>query len=188
MSIPHVDPRIVHTREVVRRAALAELAAVGWGELTIEGVAARSRVAKSTIYRHWRGKAELVADALEAHGAQPDPQVTGGTAREQVGVLLRHLAAAMQDPELSPTVPALVDAAERDPLIAELFHRHNDRRRQRLAEVLHAGVEAGELPPHLDPAVAATALAGAVVYRRLMTAEPVGDGVEDLVTAVLGPS
>lgn len=181
------DPRVARTREVVRQAVLAELAAVGWGDLTIERVAARCGVAKSTIYRHWRGKAALVADAIDERSMQPDPKVGGGTAREQVGVLLRHLAAAMRDPGLSPIVPALVDAAERDPAIAELFHRHNDQRRQRLADVLQSGIEAGELPTHLDPAVTAAALAGAVVYRRLMTAEPFGDDVEGLVTAVLGP-
>lgn len=186
MNTTHPDPRVLHTRDVVRRAALAELAAVGWGDLTIEGVAARAGVAKSTIYRHWRGKAALVADAIDDRSTQPDPPADG-TAREQVGVLLRHLADAMRDPELSPTVPALVDAAERDPSIAALFHRHNDRRRRRLADVLRAGVADGELPAHLDPATAAAALAGAVVYRRLMTAEPFGDDIEDLVTAVLGP-
>lgn len=183
---PAPDPRIVHTRAVVRHAALAELAAVGWGALTIEGVAERSGVAKSTIYRHWSGKAALVADAVGAGSTQPDPEVAGANARQRVASLLRHLAAAMADPELSSTVPALVDAAERDHAIAELFHAHNRRRRQRLTAVLRAGVEAGELPAHLDPTAAATALAGAVIYRRLMTAEPLDD-VDDLLTAVLGP-
>lgn len=184
---PPCDPRIRHTRAVVRHAALAELAAVGWGALTIEGVADRSGVARSTIYRHWSGKAALVADAVGAGRTQPEPRAAGGDAREQVASLLHHLAGAMADPELSSTVPALVDAAERDPVIAELFRGHNRRRRQRLVDVLRAGVTAGELPAHLDPVAAATALAGAVVYRRLMSAEPAGGDIDALVTTVLGP-
>lgn len=185
---PRPDPRILHTRAVVRRAALAELAAVGWGALTIEGVAERSGVAKSTIYRHWSGKAALVADAVGAGSTQPEPRATGEGARAQVASLLHHLAGAMADPELSSTVPALVDAAERDPAIAELFRGHNRHRRQRLVDVLRAGIEAGELPAHLDPVAAATALAGAVVYRRLMSAEPADGGLDVLLTTVLGPA
>jgi TetR/AcrR family transcriptional regulator of autoinduction and epiphytic fitness len=169
---------------VVRRAALAELAAVGWGALTIEGIADRSGVAKSTIYRHWSGKAALIADAVDAGSTQPEPRASGDGVRAQVASLLGHLAGAMADPELSSTVPALVDAAERDPAIAELFQGHNRHRRQRLVDVLRAGVATGELPAHLDPVAAATALAGAVVYRRLMSAEP----PDALLTAVLGPS
>ena len=64
------DPRIERTREVVKRVALSELAAVGYGAFTIEAVARRSGVAKSTIYRHWPGKLTLIADALDTLNVQ----------------------------------------------------------------------------------------------------------------------
>lgn len=183
------DPRIAHTRHVVRQAALAELGAVGYGKFTIEAVAARSRVAKSTIYRHWDGKVSLIADALETINTQPAAQLGEGTAREQIAVLLHHLVAAMDDPDLSATVSALVDAAERDPTIADFHHRYNDRRRQTLVDVIATGVTSGELDAALEPDLAALALAGPVIYRRFMTGQPFpADRIHDLIDQVIGPS
>ena len=184
-----IDPRIVRTRHVVRQAALVELASVGFGGFTMESVARRARVSKSTMYSHWDGKLSLIADALEHLNQQPEPAAGGDTAREQIAGLLHHLASAMRDPSLSATVPALVEAAERDDSIARFHHAYNDRRRQTLIDLICAGVERGELRGDLDAELAALALAGAIVYRRLMTATPLPDEqVDDLVEQVLGVS
>lgn len=59
-----VDPRIEGSRHHALTAAVERLREVGSSRLTIEAVAARSGVAKSTIYRHWAGTAELVTDAF----------------------------------------------------------------------------------------------------------------------------
>src|SRR4029453_14587855 len=58
------DPRVERSRRVILGAVLDELGEVGYGALTIEAVAARAGVGKSTIYRHWPGKLELVEDAF----------------------------------------------------------------------------------------------------------------------------
>lgn len=182
------DPRIAQTRRVVLRAALAELGAVGFGALTIEGVAERADVAKSTIYRHWDGKLSLVADALETLNEQPIPTPADGSAREQIATLLRHLAAAMADSELSATVPALIDAAERDPTIARFHHAYSDRRRQTLVDVIAAHIDSGELASTRDPELTALALIGPIFYRRLMTGRALPlERIDDLIDTVLGP-
>lgn len=184
---PRIDPRIAQTRQLVQRAVLAELAGAGYGGTTIEGVAARSGVAKSTIYRHWPNKLALIADALETLNVQPPVASAEGSTRTRVTRLLQHLAEAMSDPDLSPSVPALVEAAERDPTIARFHHQYADRRRQTLVDLLATGITAGELPPGLDPQLAALALAGAVVYTRLMTSTPFPvHRVEALVEQILG--
>src|SRR5262249_39485671 len=59
-----VDPRIERSRAVILEATLDELADVGYGAFTVEGVARRAGVSKATVYRHWDGKLELVADAV----------------------------------------------------------------------------------------------------------------------------
>jgi TetR/AcrR family transcriptional regulator of autoinduction and epiphytic fitness len=181
------DPRIAHTRRVVQRAALSELAAVGFGAFTIEGVAARSTVAKSTIYRHWDGKLALIADALETLNAQPVPTPGHGSAREQIASLLRHLAEALADPLLSPTISAMVEAAERDATIARVLHEYSDRRRQTLVDVIDTHVASGQLASSLDPGLAALALSGPLFYSRYMTGRAFPpDRVDDLIDTVLG--
>ncbi|MBW3605036.1 MAG: TetR/AcrR family transcriptional regulator [Actinobacteria bacterium] len=187
-SSDRIDPRITQTRRVVREAVLDELADAGFGGLTVESVAARAGVGKSTIYRHWRDRLDLVADALEQLNRQPGPQPDGGTARKQIEQLVHHFATAMGDPRLSATVPALIEAAERDASIAEFFHRYNAQRRQTLVDAIAAGIEAGELPGHLDSELTALALIGPILYRRLMTGEPLSTAqVTDLVATAIGP-
>ena len=90
-ATPDTDPRIERTRRVVLDAALALLVERGYGEVTIEAVAAESGVAKSTIYRHWPGRLELINDAfLELKPTLPVPP--DGDVRERLVVVLEHLA------------------------------------------------------------------------------------------------
>lgn len=181
------DPRVERSRRVIRHAALEELAEVGYGGFTIESVAARAGVGKSTVYRHWGTRIGLIMDALETLNRQPQPDAGDGSARKRVERLLRHLAEVLVDSLFSACVPALVDAAARDPAVAEAHHRYSARRRQALADAIADGVAAGEFPPRLDPDLASEALAGALFYRRLFAGEPFEpDRVPELVDAVLG--
>lgn len=184
-----VDPRITRSRQVVRQAALDELAAVGYGALRVEAVARRAGVGKSTIYRLWGDKLALVADALETLNRQPGPATVDGTPREQLTAVLRHLAEAMRDSTLGRCVPALVEAAEQDATVRTFFHEYARQRRQTVVRILAAGVASGDFRADLDPEQAALALAGAVFYRRLITPEPFGpDEVPALLASVLGPA
>jgi TetR/AcrR family transcriptional regulator, regulator of autoinduction and epiphytic fitness len=183
------DPRIEHSRRVICRAALQEFAEAGYSGFRMDSVAARAGVGRSTVYRHWPNKAALIADALETLNTQPDPvrDLGEGTARQRVEVILTHLAEVLGDSPLSDCVPALVHAAETEPAMRDFHHAYSARRRQRLTDAIAAGVEAGEFPPRLDPDAAATALAGAMFYRRLMTADaPDADFITRLVDTVLG--
>lgn len=184
-----VDPRIERSRRVIREAALDELAEVGYGRFTVESVAQRAGAGKSTVYRHWGTKLALITDALETLNVQPQPEAAGGSPRERVEHLLRHLAEVLRDSIFAACVPALVDAAARDPAVAEAHHRYSARRRRALTDAITDGIAAGDFRADLDADLASQALAGALFYRRLMTGQPFEPGrVPDLVDAVLGPT
>lgn len=184
-----VDPRVERSRRVICDAALTELAEAGYGGFTIESVAARAGVGKSTIYRHWGGKLELIRDALESFNQQPpvDAHEADGP-RARIERLLGHLAQVLAESTFSACVPALIDAAERDPAVRDFLHAYSARRRQALVDALRAGVQAGDFPPGLDPERASLALSGALFYRRLLTGRPYDpDQVTQLVDIVLPP-
>ena len=184
-----MDPRIRRTRDAVLPATLSVLADRGFAQFTMEGVAEAAGVAKSTVYRYWPTKLSLLRDALEALNRQPDVQVEGGSARMRVERLLEHLASALSDSVLSACIPALIEAAEHHPEVAEFLHQYSEGRRSTLTAVIRKGVDEGELPAHLDPELAALALSGAVFYRRIMTATPLSIGdIPHLVRQVLGPA
>lgn len=179
------DPRVERSRTTIRRAALAELADTGYAAMTIESVAARAGAGKSTIYRHWSGKAALVADALETLNRQPEP-VAASSPVERVVDLVRHFAEVAVDPLLSGCLVAQIDAAERDPTMRELHHGYSARRRGALADALADAADAGLLRGGTDPDLAAAALVGAVLYRRVMTGEPLEpDRAAELVALVV---
>ena len=183
-----IDPRIERSQRVVRQAALTELAEAGYGGFRIESVAQRAGVGKSTIYRHWGSKLALIEDALETLNQQPGPDVGGGTPRERVAQLLRHLAVVFIDSTFSACVPALVHAAEREVSVRDFLHRYSARRRQALVDAIADGVARGDFPPDLDADLASLALSGPIFYRRLMTGEPFDPaGVPALIDTVLGP-
>jgi TetR/AcrR family transcriptional regulator of autoinduction and epiphytic fitness len=183
------DPRVERSRRVVRQAALEELAEVGYGAFSIESVAARCGVARSTIYRHWPGKLALVADALETLNEQPPPLEAPDDepARGRVGRLVHHLADVFQDSIIAACIPALIEGAERDQEVREFHHGYSARRRQALVDAIARGVAEGDIAATTDPELAAIALSGAIIYRRVMTGEPFDPArTDDLVRTVLG--
>jgi TetR/AcrR family transcriptional regulator of autoinduction and epiphytic fitness len=190
-TLEEPDPRVERSRRVILEAVLDELGAVGYGALTIEGVAARAGVGKSTIYRHWSGKLDLVEDAFRTLKA-PVQAPEAGTLRERVIGLLEQVACLVEQSTYSTCMPALIEAAERDPQVRELHRRFSAERRAVLVELLRDAVEGGELPADTDPELLGDALVGPIVLRRLMLSEPLDPAlvpklVDQLLPAATGP-
>jgi len=155
---------------VILTAALDLMGEVGYGGLTIEAVAARAGVGKSTIYRHWTGKLELVEDAIRTLKA-PHTVPSQGTVRQRVTELLSQLACNMTDTTWSTCLPALIEAAERDPEVLVVHRRLARERRQLLVDLLTEGVESGEVPTGADLSILAECLVGPILVRRLLLHE-----------------
>ena len=118
-----MDPRVERSRALILTAAVAELAEVGYGGVTIEAVAARAGVGKSTIYRHWNDKLELIADAFETFHERMVPDLGERPPRECIAILLGHVAEVVVDSTFSRCIPALIEGAERDPRLRAFHHR-----------------------------------------------------------------
>jgi TetR/AcrR family transcriptional regulator, regulator of autoinduction and epiphytic fitness len=172
---------------LILRAAVDEMAAVGYGGVTIESIAARAGVGKSTIYRHWSDKLDLIADAFETFHEQLVPDLGDRPVRESLALLLGHLAEVVIDSTWSRCIPALIEGAERDPRVREFHHRYAAERRQALIELIERGIEEGVISADVDPELATAALLGAIFYRRLWTGSPLlPETTGELVDVVLG--
>jgi TetR/AcrR family transcriptional regulator, regulator of autoinduction and epiphytic fitness len=184
---PRTDPRIERSRSVILQAAVDELARVGYGGVTIESVAARAGVGKSTIYRHWPDKLELIADAFETFHEKMVPDLGGRSPRESIELLLGHVAEVVVDSTFSRCIPALIEGAERDRRVRAFHHRYSAERRSVLIELVTRGVAEGDFSPDLDPELATVALLGTIFYRRLMTGDPfLPNQAGELVDTVIG--
>ncbi|HEY3141026.1 MAG TPA: TetR/AcrR family transcriptional regulator [Acidimicrobiales bacterium] len=181
------DPRIERSREVVLAATLELLAEVGYGELTIEAVSARSGVAKSTIYRHWSGKLQLVTEAFTELRGFGDDVPPPGPVRDRVGALLHEMASKVKDPSWRlACVPALIDASSRSAEVAAVCAQLAERGAARLIGILDEAKAAGELPKSTDTSVLADALTGPILLRALFHRPEIPpEAVDALVTQLL---
>ncbi|WP_416968593.1 TetR/AcrR family transcriptional regulator [Streptomyces sp. 4F14] len=158
------------------REALVEL---GWSKLTLGDVASRAGVAKTTLYRRWAGKNELVVDAVAELFDELRLPDRGSLTADIEGVVLQF-AAILARPEARSGLMAVVAESTRDDALRERIRSSIVERQKRLVlEGRSRAQTRGELPPENDSAESARTVdlifdvvAGAVVHRTLVSAEP----------------
>jgi len=174
------------TRDVaLRDAALELLAEIGYDRLTIDSVAARAHSSKTTIYRRWSGKAELIVDALNClRGSPPVPDT--GTLRGDLEEIA-HLGT--DDRFDAQLMIGLITALARDAELRQVFReRFIDAKMAILKQVFERGVARGEVPEdrNLDLLVS---LLPALVIHHLLSVGEVADTrfTEQVVNDVILP-
>lgn len=184
---PHTsdDPRIVRSRAKILDSSLHELREHGYDNLTVEGIAARAGVGKSTIYRHFEDKADLVVSALERLKIhEPHPLGTSDLHTDLVG-LLTTLSDGLADP-WADLIPTLIDAGTRDPALDVRRRAMIETRREYALSILNAAVHREELPADTDVDLGVDILAGWLFYRRFARNRPIdADVVHRAVTALI---
>lgn len=132
-------------RTAILEAALAELADVGYRQLSMERVAERSHTSKASLYRRWPGKIELVMDAV--HHTLPDPASAPdtGSLRGDLLATLRAVAAELAGPA-GQAMRGLLSDALSDPEKAAHVRTFSRGRTTRMMRVIvDRAAERGEL-------------------------------------------
>lgn len=123
-------------RAACHTAVLAEAAHAGVAGLTVEGVARRASVAKTSIYRHWNSVEDLLLDALgEAHpieGVTPE----GDNLRGDLLTALNQLVAWLASPTAAITASILSERSRRPELVDALYRRVFDPRGGRFTQTV----------------------------------------------------
>jgi len=173
-SQAQVDPRIERTRRVVVDTARDLLTERGFGRVTVEGIAERCGVARSTIYRHWPSLNELLMVAVREH-IQADQVPDTGDLRRDLLLLFGELAGALDPRGDGCIVASLIAEAIRNPELAELHARFTTERRNRSLQVMERGRQRGELPENVDLDQLSRDLAAAFFFRALIFHEPIDE-------------
>ncbi|GAB3118900.1 TetR/AcrR family transcriptional regulator [Streptomyces calidiresistens] len=166
------DPRVSRSRARIIEVTLDLLATRGVAGTSVDSIAERSGVAKTTIYRHWSTKGEVILAAIDTcidTPAAPDL----GSLRADLRALIGGLCEALAHSRWAALLPSLLDAALRDPEFAEVHQRFAATRTEPVRRALERGIERGELPADTDPGELVDLLSGAVFYRRLLAGESV---------------
>jgi AcrR family transcriptional regulator len=185
---PRGRPRDERVDRSLLDAALALLAEGGPDALTIDAVATRAGAARTTVYRRWRGKPELMAAVFEHVAARLMPAPNLGHTRDDLVAIVEAAVRALADADVRGLIAAIVSTATANEALAQQFRRRLlDLRRDELRDVLQRGIARGELRPEVELDLAADLLIGPVYYRILVAGERPGPGyAEHVVDAFLG--
>ena len=183
------DPRVERSRQAILDATLQLLADDGdVASLTVEAVAARSGVAKTTIYRRWRDKWQLALDAVMIDTLPRfDEPVDVGDTRKELLTFVNSVVKMLAATPYGPAMQGLVSRIATDPDLARVYRDQVVRPRlAQLAPVIHRGIARGDLRPDTDVRLVHELLVGPIFYRLLLSGAPLGRNLGPrLVDAIL---
>ena len=176
--------------DAIKEAVLEELAVHGYGRMSIEGVARRAGVGKTTIYRRWDSKLHMVIDVVSAIAGQGMTPPDTGSLRGDLRAMLGVAAIALRHPLARQIVPDLMAEAARNPQLAETLETALAETQLSFSTaVLSTAVQRGELPAGTDVRMALDLAIGPLYWRLAVvrTKLPKGylDDLADRVVAAL---
>lgn len=168
-------PRDKRTTHSILKAALELGTELGFDGLTMEGIAARAGVGKTTIYRRWPDVWSILADAVLADVDQIAPFQQRATARESFRVSMRLVARSFRGHHGEILRP-LIGRAQIDKRLRQALGRHwLHARREISRQIVRRGIASGELRAGLNPDIVLDALYGPLYHRLLLPYD--GDAV-----------
>ncbi len=171
MSTKAPDERVLRSRKTVLAATAELLFERGFAGASVDEIVRRSGVAKTTIYRHWPTRADLLRDACSTIGT-PQKVPDTGNFEADVTALITDLAKLLRTARWTSVLPSIIDVAERDPDIARMYSKLQHGYSAPLETAILRAVGRGELPEDTDVAMLIAALTGPLFYRRWFSREP----------------
>jgi AcrR family transcriptional regulator len=172
-------------RADVIAATLAELAERGYTALSLESVARRAGVHKTTLYRRWGSREELVLEAMLARAGEHISVPDTGSLRGDLLTLARTAAANAASPEVAAMARAVAAESPHDGRLAAVNRRFWAERLAMDGVIVERAIERGEVAAGTEPSRVIEAVIGPIHLRLLLTGEPVDrsflEGIVDLV-------
>lgn len=160
---------------------------VGYDQLSVDDVAARAGVHKTTVYRRWRTKPDLIAAAVGAQADANVPIPDTGTLLGDMRALADAVVTNISSDGGAQRSRSIVAASNGSSDLAGNLHAFWAARMAKSAPVVERAIARGELAPDSDPNLIIETLVGPIWLRLLLTGEPIDDDLAqrlaELVTA-----
>ena len=171
------------TRAAVLQAAISELAESGYAGTTVERIAARAGVAKTTIYRRWGGLNGLLADLMAQHAAREIPVPDTGHLDSDLRALAREIVASLQHPAIRAAFGSIVAAAIQDQAAQEVLSRFIAARTATMTVMVRRASQRGDVPDGTDAAEVLQIVTAQIYYRLFIAGEQPSQAVADRAAA-----
>ena len=182
---PRPGGRSAEIRLRALRAVLDELIEGGYAGLSLDGVARRAGVHKTTLYRRWQTRERLLLEALLEFSSQAVPIPNTGSLREDLLRFLEAVVINITTPEAQAILRALVAEAGRGGPFSEAAREFWSATFRLARDVVQRGIDRGELPRDTDVDLFLETLIGPVITRALITGEPLDRSYADHVVNLL---
>ena len=174
-------PRSEQLHQAMLKAALDLVLEVGFRGVSIEGIAARTGVGKTTLYRRWPNKAAVVMEAfiglLGPASRFPENEVATERLKLQM-----HITAKAFRGRVGALVKALLAEAQFDPELAKSFRENWTLPRRRLVhEILEEAIKQGRVRADIDIEAAIDAFYAPIYYRLQMGTGVISEAYVDKV-------
>jgi AcrR family transcriptional regulator len=177
-----VDPRVERSRSSVVNAAAQLLLADGPDAITHARVAAAAGVSRTTVYKHFPERSDLLFVTAAAIGKSiPDPDDIIGDLRADLRTFLNHLASDLRDPVHTRVIAMMMERGLHDDAVALVRDTFMQEFRVVFTNITSAGVASGELSIDVDVELGLASLAGSLIYSRLLADRTIDDALVDRV-------
>ncbi|WP_432980706.1 TetR/AcrR family transcriptional regulator [Dactylosporangium sp. CA-233914] len=177
--------RTARTRAAVAEAVRQELVEVGFTGTTMERIAQRAGVAKTTLYRRWGSVAQLVIDLFTETAAAQIPLPDTGSLEGDLRELGRSSIALLRMPPLRAAFDVIVREAIHDPAARAALTAFSAARIANGSALVHRAIERGEAPPGTDAAEVVRLVGAPYFARAYITGEPLEPQIADRTAAML---
>ena len=176
----------------IYEAVLQQLSTVGFGAMTIEGVAAAARTGKAAIYRRWPSKEELVADTLDNVLPALDLPHDTGNVRSDLTEIFTVMLEMMASPAGGAMQALMGELGHDHDFITTLHERVLAPRKALMMEILLRGVARGDVRADAIKPVVVDAGPALLVHRLLTFGAPIDPAymeavLDDVVMPLIRP-
>jgi AcrR family transcriptional regulator len=175
------DERVERSKKLVLAAASDLLTEVGLSGVSVDEVARRSGVAKTTIYRHWPSRTALLLETCRQFSSKPQAPDTGSL-KGDLELLASAIVRVLHSP-MSTVLPSIVDAGERDKELAQLQSSELCEVQDTFRTVIERGKKRGELPARENAQELIAAILGPLFFRRWFSRESLDEALAKRVVA-----
>ncbi|WP_198415053.1 MULTISPECIES: TetR/AcrR family transcriptional regulator [Cryobacterium] len=179
-----VDTRVERTRTTVLAHTYDLLVQDGFSGVSIDEIARRSGVAKTTIYRHWPTRTRLLLDACSKLGVNLEIP-TQGTFETDLRQVLTDVAQRLENAGWAKVLPSIMDASERDPDVAKVQTLLQTIWAAPVVRIVEDAVARGEIRPGTDADVVAAEALGPLYYRRWFSRQHIDPALLDRIVTNL---
>jgi AcrR family transcriptional regulator len=164
------DPRVGRTRAAIMEAAAELMTADGPTEITHVNVATAANVSRTTVYKHYPTRVDLLRATIEAMGKSvPDVTDVTGDLRTDLERFFADLVTDLLDDQRAPMIATMMERALHDATFSAVRDELIGDFEPAFGVLVERGIETGQLRDDVDVPLAMASIAGSFLFLRFMS-------------------